>query len=60
MISGEQHTWEDASLGCPERGMSYRPEKVTGWVRTLKHGVHHFTYHTDLDRTIPCPGIAAD
>ncbi len=58
--SGEERTWDDASLSCPEPGVEYPPGKVTGWVLTLKHGMRNYTYHTDLKRTIPCPRITAD
>jgi len=57
---GEERTWDDASLSCPEPGVEYPPGKVTGWVLTLKHGMRDYTYHTDLRRTIPCPRITAE
>jgi hypothetical protein len=60
VISGEQHTWNDASLGCPVPGTMYAHAEVTGWVLTLKHRAHFFTYHTDGKRTIPCPAVAAE
>ena len=59
-VSGEERTWPDASLGCPEPGATHPPVKVTGWVLTLRHGTRNYTYHTDLQRTIPCPGIATE
>ncbi len=59
-VSGEERTWDDASLGCPEPGVTYSSGKVTGWVLTLKHGVRDYTYHTDMQRTIPCPGITSE
>ena len=59
MTGAQEQTWDDAGLGCPEPGKSHPPGKVSGWVLTLAHGKREFTYHTDLDRTIPCPPIAA-
>jgi len=59
-ISGKQQTWDDASLGCPEKGVDYPPGKVDGWVLTLRHGQRNYTYHTDMTRTIPCPVIATE
>jgi hypothetical protein len=56
-VSAEQQTWDDAGLGCPDPGVTYAPGKVTGWVMTLRHGTRDFTYHTDLEHTIPCPAI---
>ncbi|MGH8250187.1 MAG: hypothetical protein ACREVI_05745 [Steroidobacteraceae bacterium] len=58
--SAEQHTWEDAGLGCPESGVAYPPGKVNGWVMKLRHGSRDYSYHTDLQRSIPCPSITAE
>ena len=58
-VSAEQQTWDDAGLGCPDPAVTYAPSKVTGWVMTLRHGTRDFTYHTDLERTIPCPAVLA-
>lgn len=59
-LSGEGTTWDDASLGCPEPGMQYAQAQVRGWILTFGHGQRIFTYHTDLNRTIPCPPISTD
>jgi hypothetical protein len=59
-VSAEETTWDDAALGCPEPGNTYAPGEVTGWVMKLRHKNRDFTYHTDLQRTIPCPAIAAE
>ncbi|MGH8197934.1 MAG: hypothetical protein ACRETI_07165 [Steroidobacteraceae bacterium] len=59
-MSAEERTWNDASLGCPEPGRSYPPVNVTGWVMTLRHDSRDYTYHTDMQRTIACPPIAAE
>jgi hypothetical protein len=59
-LSGEGKTWNDGSLGCPEPGVMYTQAQVHGWVLTFGHRQQVFTYHTDLNRTIPCPPIAAE
>ncbi|MEJ2523668.1 MAG: hypothetical protein P8080_12475 [Gammaproteobacteria bacterium] len=59
-VGGRPETWDDSSLGCPEPGKSYRPGPVQGYVLVLRHGMRQFTYHTDMERTIPCPPISAD
>ena len=59
-VSADSKTWGDASLGCPEPGMQYAQAQVPGWVLTFRQGERLFTYHTDLDRTIPCPPITSD
>lgn len=59
-LSGEGKTWNDGSLGCPEPGVMYTQAQVPGWVLSFGHQQRVYTYHTDLDRTIPCPPIAAE
>lgn len=59
-LSGEGKTWNDGSLGCPEPGVMYTQAQVHGWVLKFGHRQKVFTYHTDLNRTIPCPPIAAE
>ena len=60
LLSAQAQTWDDESLGCSEAGRKYEPRKVSGYVLRLRHGNREFTYHTDLQRTIPCPQITAD
>lgn len=59
-VSGVGTSWADASMGCPEPGVQYAQARVLGWVLTFRHGNRDFSYHTDLNRTIPCPPISAD
>ena len=59
-VSAESKQFGDASLGCPEPGVQYAQAEVPGWVMTFRRGERLFSYHTDLERTIPCPPIAAD
>jgi hypothetical protein len=60
LLSAQARTWDDESLGCPENGRIYEPRKVSGYVLRLRHQSREFTYHTDLQRTIPCPEITED
>lgn len=60
LVSAQSKVWEDASMGCPEPGRHYEPQEVRGYILRLRHHSREFTYHTDLDRTIPCPGITPD
>lgn len=53
-------TWPDASLDCPEQGVEYEPGEVEGYILRLRHGQRDYTYHTDLDRVLPCPPITED
>ena len=59
-VGGRPATWDDSSLGCPSPGERYQPGPVEGYVLVLQHGMRQFTYHTDLERTIPCPPISVD
>ncbi len=59
-LSGEGKTWNDASLGCPEPGVMYTQAQVRGWALSFGHRQRVYTYHTDLNRTIPCPPIASE
>lgn len=53
-------TFTDASLGCPEPDVEYNERNLDGYVLTLRHGSRNFTYHTDMDRVIPCPPITSE
>ena len=60
LLSAQARTWDDESLGCPVAGRTYEPRKTSGYVLRLRHGSREFSYHTDLQRTIPCPEITED
>jgi len=60
LLSAQARTWDDESLGCPVAGRMYEPRKTSGYVLRLRHGSREFSYHTDLQRTIPCPEITED
>lgn len=59
-LASEGHTWNDASLDCPEPGRQYAAVKTPGWKLSFGYQERVYTYHTDLDRTVPCPAITAD
>ena len=59
-VSGEGRTFADGSLGCPDPGVMYTQAQVPGWVLTFSVSERRYTYHTDMQRTIPCPPISAD
>ncbi|MEM7450965.1 MAG: hypothetical protein AAGA41_08900 [Pseudomonadota bacterium] len=52
--------FDNASLDCPEAGVSYPATPVEGYVIVLSHGRRLFSYHTDLERLVLCPAIGAD
>lgn len=59
VVSGATQTvWDDLSLGCPKPGMTYTPERVSGYIIRLRHGGREYTYHTDLEQLFPCPDFA--
>jgi hypothetical protein len=47
-------TWPDASLGCPEPGMSYAQMETPGYLIELKAKDKTYTYHSDMKRAVPC------
>jgi hypothetical protein len=47
LVRAEQVTWADGSLGCPERGMYYTQNLVTGYRIVAKTGAGELVYHTD-------------
>ena len=59
-LASEGHEWNDASLDCPEPGKQYAQVKTSGWKMSFGYNDRVYTYHTDLDRTFPCPAITAD
>lgn len=56
----EGTTFSDTSLACPEEGVEYETRNIEGYVLGLRYGTRDFTYHTDLNRVIPCPPITED
>jgi hypothetical protein len=60
IVGARSRTWPDSGLGCGESSASASTGEVDGFVLILRHGGRTFTYHTDLDRVIPCPAITED
>lgn len=61
----ESMTWPDENLGCsPAAGEASKPRapasSVAGFRLALARGGQLYTYHTDSQRTIPCPPIEAE
>ena len=48
--------WPDASLGCPEAGMSYAPDAVTGFNVVFEHNGDQIEVHANADgsRLVTC------
>lgn len=61
IAGARKKTFEDSSLGCPERGeKAEKKGQVEGYVITILHGKRPYKYHTDLKRVFVCPPISAD
>ncbi|HEU4916709.1 MAG TPA: hypothetical protein VFV13_09115 [Acidimicrobiia bacterium] len=55
VVSAEEVTWPDGSLGCPEPGMSYTQALVDGSKVVLRHEDRVFVYHAgDDDQPFLC------
>jgi hypothetical protein len=54
LVTVEAVQWPDASLGCPEPGMSYVQMIVPGYRIVLMATGQEYEYHADLTRAISC------
>lgn len=53
-VSARPHVWPDASLGCPEPGMSYAQVETTGYIIELRAQGKKYVYHSDQRRAVSC------
>jgi hypothetical protein len=61
VVSFEEVTWPDGSLGCPQPGMSYTQALVEGSKVVLGHDGRVYVYHAgDDDQPFLCPSDAKD
>ena len=61
VISAEEVTWPDGSLGCPEPGMSYTQALVDGSKVVLGHDGRVYVYHAGDDgEPFLCPSEDKD
>ena len=52
LIETETVEWPDASLDCPQEGMSYAQVVTPGYRVTLEAGGRTYEYHTDQDQAV--------
>ncbi|MGH8872403.1 MAG: hypothetical protein ACRDWS_10540 [Acidimicrobiia bacterium] len=61
VVTAEEVTWPDASLGCPEPGMSYTQALVDGSKVVLGHEGRVYVYHAGDDgEPFLCPSEEKD
>jgi hypothetical protein len=61
VVATEEVTWPDASLGCPQPGMSYTQSLVEGSKVVLEHDGRVYVYHAgDDDEPFLCPSDEKD
>lgn len=61
VVTAEQVTWPDGSLGCPEPGMSYTQALVEGSKVILGHDDRVYVYHAGADdQPFLCPSEDKD
>jgi hypothetical protein len=61
VVSAEEVTWPDGSLGCPQPGMSYTQALVEGSRAVLRYEDRVYVYHArDDDRPFLCPSEEKD
>ena len=61
VVTAEEVTWPDGSLGCPEPGMSYTQAMVEGSKVTLQYEDRFYVYHAGDDaQPFLCPSENKD
>ncbi len=61
VVSAEEVTWPDGSLGCPKPGLSYTQALVDGSKVVLGHEERVYVYHAgDDDQPFLCPSEEKD
>ena len=61
VVSAEEVTWPDGSLGCPEPGMSYTQALVDGSKVVLQYDGRVYVYHAGADaEPFLCPSEEKD
>jgi hypothetical protein len=48
LVKIDQVIWPDASLGCPQEGMTYAQVQVSGYLILLKYKGDEFEYHANI------------
>ncbi len=52
--SSDEHNWNDASLGCPQKGMFYAQIIIPGFTIGLSHSGSIYSYHAGSNRVVSC------
>lgn len=52
VFSIQEVTWPDASLGCPQPGISYIQVETPGYLILLEAAGKTYNYHTDANETV--------
>ncbi|OGG21114.1 hypothetical protein A3D03_05705 [Candidatus Gottesmanbacteria bacterium RIFCSPHIGHO2_02_FULL_40_13] len=50
----EEYLWNDASLGCPQKGMFYAQIIIPGFTIDLSHSGTIYSYHAGSNRVVSC------
>ena len=50
LLSAEEVSWRDASVGCPQPGMTYAQVVTSGSRIVLESGAKRYEYHSDNRR----------
>ncbi len=54
ILSVEEHTWNDTSLGCPQPGKMYAQVMTPGFLIRLKAGDETYEYHASKNTAVLC------
>lgn len=57
VLTVQEQSFGDSSLGCPEPGMSYTQVVTSGYIVLLQAGGQQYEYHTDHsgETVVACP-----
>jgi hypothetical protein len=61
VVSTEEVTWRDGSIGCPQKGMAYTQALVDGYLIILEVDGTQYRYHSSVTGApFPCTANAQD
>lgn len=52
--SADEHNWNDASLGCRQKGMFYAQIIIPGFTIDLSYSGTTYSYHAGSNRVVSC------
>ncbi len=54
VVNSDEHKWNDASLGCPQKGKLYAQVIIPGFTIDLSYNNTTYSYHAGSNRVVSC------